>query len=315
MEECNSLVESPSYQCNNLSYNHDTDSLCFVKNTEVFVHAKSSLSHKKIATRASAECVCTAAFVSVEGLEYLVLASSVGIQVWTTDGETLRYFSPIADLQGASSVRDDDMQFTQGIGAINSGYICVGTSWGNIVVLTAKFEDDGEVKFGSTIHGKTSTAISAIAASNDVMASGNESGDISFYECDGDFEPIFHVPGTGAMITSIVSRECAVAAALSTGTVKVFRSDAREQVLEINAHARSIMSLHLHEDVMVSCGDDSIVSVWTFSNSCRGEETTISLVESQAVMNRMLVGAAFTGTEVITLAYDDQKVYSKNMNM
>jgi hypothetical protein len=311
------LTASPSYQMGNLSYSVMTENVCYVRQSEVIVQQASSPRCKRITTRAAAGSLCVCSFAPMEDFDLLVVASSAGLQLWTADGATLRFFVSIGDMLPAEMSDTHDRQegdFLAGIASHESGWIYVGTSWGNICRFEVPGEDDDVIMhapIGPMCNA--STPVCAAAASGDVLAYGNENGDVFFHTPGSDGLQIFKVLGRGAAVTAMVCREWAVATALSTGTINVYRADESERVLEIHAHARIIHSLTLRDGVMVSCGDDQIVSVWAFSESQKRSDTQVDFVESHRIPDRLLVGAVSTGSELLAIAYDDENLYSKTI--
>jgi len=313
-----SLKDSPSYQSNNLTYSPEADNIAYMRHTDVIVQHCTSSMNKKIATRAEADCVCTCKYVSVHDFDLLVVATPVGLQVWTSNAASIRFHAPIEDLIPAGLDESHrEGAFLTGISAAESGFIYVGTSWGTILRLEVQGEDD-DVLALAPLGAPTGSPVSATAASDNVVASGNERGGLTFYpgpSSSGDIEELFRVEEEGAAVTSMVCREWAVAAALSTGIINVYRADAQERILEIHGHARIIHSLYLRDSIMVSCGDDQVVCVWNFSPSGARCDTQVDFVENHHVPDRLLVGAVTTGSELMAVAYDDEHIYERKLTL
>ena len=95
------ITESPSYQFNNLSYSIENDSVVYVHHNEVILHSLCGRGKKKISmsststsstsasSSSSSSCqICSASFVSMGSDDLLIITSSNGIQIWTSNGST-----------------------------------------------------------------------------------------------------------------------------------------------------------------------------------------------------------------------------------
>jgi len=308
------LNGNPSYQPNNLSFSFETDSVAYVKKSEVNIQQLRSRTTKKIPAPSSTCDVCTAAFVDIQDTDLLVIASSAGVQVWTADGNSMRYFCPIEkmdpSIQSGSTIYYD--QFLNGIASLSSGYIFVGSSIGKVHVLNIPADGGDFQELPAISLGASKLPISAITASDDVVAYGNESGEVFFHKSNptSGFEFSFQGGTMGPAVTSMASMYSNVAVASTIGQIDVYNVVKEMRVISVAAHARSVMGLSLNPDTctLASCSDDQLVSIWQFPNSEKGTND-MELLSSHRVESKMLVGVAHAGSEVYLTAYEEQKLF------
>jgi WD40 repeat protein len=318
---------SPSLQFNNLSHSVERGSVAYVHGTQVLIQGLHGQRFKKKIPLRDDNCdVASASFVCLHGVELLVIASSIGIQIWSADGGTMKYFAPISTfIPLPVGVTEDaySEEFMQGIAGTMSGHVFVGTSRGNIEVFRQK-DDYSDIIYekktylgGSPGSPSEMIPVSAVAASSTTMVYGNECGDLVFFEISSDFERGFKLKGNGVCCTSIVIKSDVVAAGFSNGLIRFYRAQVQECIFEIAAHSRAVYGLSLDKDanIMASCSEDQLVSIWSFPDFTARGNSECSLISSHRMMDRIITGVAIVEgtTDIIVAAYDDDMLYTLSL--
>ena len=71
-------------------------------------------------------------FVTIQGTPFLVVASSLGIHVWTPDGVDMKFYLSLHAVIDS----EEEGNFMRGIANIKKGFVCVGCSTGCVVILS-----------------------------------------------------------------------------------------------------------------------------------------------------------------------------------
>jgi WD40 repeat protein len=204
-----------------------------------------------------------------------------------------------------------DFYFARGIAATENGYICTGTSGGNLIVISVPSRGGEGITFFDSLETKDSP-ISALCASIALVACGNDNGDIFCFDPNTAFERTCRFSGSGFPCTALCSKEDTIMAAYSSGNIRIYRTGSVQELsVEISAHARCITGLSLHPTLFIaaSCGEDQHVHVWSFPDFTSYESAAIDLLSSTVIPNKKLTGISFMSDERIGLvAYDDDEI-------
>eukprot|EP01041_Mallomonas_annulata_P006345 gene6345-12830_t len=303
------LSGSPSHQPNNLSSSEQIDMIAYIRFSEVIMTSLSG-SSKKIPI--SSRChIYQASFVTIHDVSFLVLASSLGVQVWTIDGLEMKFFFALSALVDS----EEDGHFMRGIAHINKGYVCVGCSTGNVLVLNAPSADGENIEMLHNLDASRSP-ITAIAASETLLVCANEAGEVIGFSVAEAFEVMCKFPGAHFPCTSVCTREDTIIAAYSTGHIRLFRASISELAIEVAAHSRCITALAIDPslNVLASVSEDQYLHVWHFPTFVSRENCDMDLLFTEKIDNRLLTGVAFLNNGKIGVtAYDedDMIIFSK----
>lgn len=238
------------------------------------------------------------------GTIYLVVATDLGVQVWTADGESMVSYASLSFLLSL----EDDESFIRGITG-DADYIAVGSSLGDIVVLnppTSAGDLTIQHKFESS-----RTSITSLASSPKYLVCANEAGDVYAYLSRDGFAQACRFPGNGACCNSVVTKNETIIAAFTTGHIRIFRANITELAMEISAHIRSINALALdeHSGVFASVSEDQHVQVWAYPDFESRTTCTTELLFAHKLENRLCAGVAFmTDGKLAVSSYDDADV-------
>lgn len=256
----------------------------------------------------------------------LVVGSTAGVQIWSHDGNEMKFFAPIASLieasvPSAAPLAAGESHFVRGIASCGDSQIAVGCSSGMLFVLNVPRDGDGE---GISIAHKLNTvatglnnspndsAIMAVAGSDSMLVCANEFGDIfGFDNSTGAWKASFTLAldeiaaTSGApeslasgLITCLCTRTGTIVAGYTTGHMRVFRAlsgSVAELAIEVSAHFRSVSGITLNpaSPRFATCGEDQFVHVWEFPDFTSRSTSDADLIHSERLDNRMCTGICY----------------------
>jgi WD40 repeat protein len=248
----------------------------------------------------------SARFVDVRESVYLVVASSIGVQVWSRDGMVLKYFLPLNSVVTGES--ELDAHYMDGVAGFSAGHICVGSSVGSVAVINCPTSDGERMSLQQPLVTKVGQGITAAASSSSRLVVGNELGDLFLFTPGEVFEQVFEFPGVGYPCTSVAIRDDVIVAAYSSGHIRLFRGSIQEMAIEITAHARIINAIALHPTLstFASCGDDQFLNIWSLPDFKDKSEHNAELLFSERLPNRLLTGIGYFSEDRIGVASYDE---------
>ena len=167
------LPESPSLQPNNLSCGQDC--IAFARGSDVF-HLKLNGESKRM--QLTTRCpIHQVRIVDVNRKQFIVIASSIGVQIWTGDGISMIHFLSLSTLLDGDS---DESDFMCGISSAGD-YIFIGVSNGSCCVLQVQYDFEETVHLRRTLH-TAPFPISDTTASRNLLVAANENGDIFCFD-------------------------------------------------------------------------------------------------------------------------------------
>jgi len=250
------------------------------------------------------------AYLEVQGRCVLAIATSLGIQLWSVNGDQLVFYYPLNSLSSYADDddKDDDERFMKGVASCMD-FLCVGCSNGNIVIFNCSGKGDWN-KFPISYNLRTDQVpISAMSATDALLVTGNDSGAIMGFALEKHFLCVFTFPGCGSPCTCLCQTEKLICAAFATGHLRLFRSDIKELIFEITAHTRTItgMSLnHAHTELAV-CSKDQHINVWSLPSFESRETSEISLMYADCIENKICTGIAYLSNEQLCVAFYDEE--------
>ena len=195
----------------------------------------------------------------------------------------------------------------RGVTDINKGYVCVGSSTGNILILRTPSPDGEGIELQHTLDACRSP-ITALAASDDILVGGNESGEVIAFDIHNAFEIRCKFPGSRFPCTSLCIRDDTVMASYSTGHIRVFNATSCEMTIEIAAHLRNVTALALHPsmDLLASVGEDQFLLIWRIPRAQPRGSRDVELVYNEKLDNRILTGVSFMDSNRVGVAAFDE---------
>lgn len=245
-------------------------------------------------------------FVEIREKCVLVVTSSDGIQVWSVSGDEMLFQFELSSVFGTPDEVED--LFARGI-AVLSDLLCVGSSSGQLLVFDGK---DGAFDLSLIRRVDTGKSpICAISSFKDILASGNDCGDIYGFSLEQSFANVFTFFGAGSPCTTICQSDEWLFAGFSTGHIRVYRTDIMEMTFEISAHTRAVTGLTINNtrSFIASCGKDQIVHVWRIPDYASGTSCSVDLLSSEILENKLCTGLAFmTDDRLCVASYDDDEL-------
>lgn len=304
-----SLPGSPSYQPNNLSSSDFLDMIAYIRYSEVVL---TSFSGSTKSIPISSRChIYQASFITIKNSSFIVIASSLGVQVWTIDGLEMKFFYALSALVDS----EEDGHFMRGIAHIDKGFICVGCSTGSVLVFGAPSPDGENIELQHNLDASRSP-ISALASSDSLLVSGNEIGEVVCFAVADAFEVQCRFAGASFPCTSICTRGDIITASYSSGHIRIFRANIKEMAVELAAHSRCITGICLEPslNVVASVSEDQHLRVWSIPSFSTPADSDVELIFSEWVENRLFTGVSFLNDGRIGVtAYDedDMLVFGK----
>jgi WD40 repeat protein len=246
--------------------------------------------------------------VNVKGASFLVITSSIGVYIWSSDGTSMIFFLAVRDI-----IKDDsDFQFMRGI-AGNSGSIFVGTSCGDLVEISiAGTSEKYDIEHSITINVTTSP-ITCLTVTDTFLICGNDNGDVKCFQTTPHIHdnPLFSRSGYQYPCTCIIANNDTIIAGFSTGHLRGYRISTGDLVVEVAAHVRCVTGLALHPygNLFASCSEDQYLCVWNFSDLSSRSYKHMELVSSEKLDNRLCTGICYFEDDRIGItAYDEEDV-------
>ncbi len=241
-------------------------------------------------------------FVAINDLNFLVIATNLGLQLWTPDGESMQYFYSV------STIYNDDIVFLRGI-ASPQQLLAVGSSVGDVLVFEVPSFVGGELKL---LHQLDSTPcpVTALASSSKYLVSANESGELVGFNSNEAFSRSFRFSSDGYCTSLLVHNETVIAG-FASGHIRLFRANIGELTIEITAHSRPVYGLAMHPQQMlfVSCSEDQCVHFWTLPSFETRSDSLVDLLCSQRLENKMCTGVSFLQDGCVAVAaYDEHDI-------
>ena len=140
---------APSLNFSNLSA--WGNKLCFVRGSEVVLTDVENEKSNKMSLPKMLLHTC--AYVIVNKVPYIGVATNLGLQMWSLDAETMTFFYALSELLPSSV--DPDTHFMRGLTSTPT-HVAVGTSFGTVIVFTTAGSN------GLEFHGKVGTSRSGI---------------------------------------------------------------------------------------------------------------------------------------------------------
>jgi WD40 repeat protein len=303
------LSGSPSLRFNNASLS--TVGLCAYSERErVRVDNPLEGGESRSLSIPGARFISQARWVTVDGGEFLGVASSAGLHLLDRAGDKLLATFPNDDIPKnpdcEQALCGDYVTSVEGVAGTQ--LLCVGSAQGMLVLMHYDAKRKRLTLEGSARAHRRS--VSTLGSSVSHMVSGDENGHVAVWFAGG-LEQVCTFPSMGCPCCSVVVRADRVVAAFVSGVVRVYDIARARVQIEIDAHCRALNAIALHPqyDVFASAGEDGFINVWQLPDKRILE---VRLVASLRVPDAQFCGVAFLldgSNRLAALAYDCPKLY------
>ena len=248
------------------------------------------------------------------------MISISGVQLWSSDGSSLLCFMDLASMMVSEYTDSDSSHLRCKCITADGENIFVGDSMGGITCIVEKqsaFSASSHLHTPSSSSTAESIGITCIHASEGILVSGNEQGEVLCYRNCPPYELLCRFQSGGFITTSICCTRGIVLAAYSCGHLRIFRislepSGVCELAVELAAHSRCINAVVLHpaNNIFATCSDDSMMHVWELPSIVPKTKSDMRLIFTENISNRLLTGISFFHDGKLgVLAYDDGNMH------
>ena len=159
------------------------------------------------------------------------------------------------------------------------------------------------------------SALASSPAQGGTLISGDDSGQLLFWAAPtGDAvsgSKVVKLPGSNAPVNCLSLGQGVLAAAFTSGHVRLYDVNKRQLTVEIAAHTRAINALEIHatRPLLLAASEDTFVSVWTIPTAAAPNVQSL-MAESPAL--GLLTGCRFGGgpnqEPFVTSVYDSRSL-------
>ncbi|NXH18727.1 WDR54 protein, partial [Bucco capensis] len=209
--------------------------------------------------------------------------------------------------------------FARGIAAAAGSFICVGTSFGSVLVFD--IPPKGTNITVSEVLEQHHEAITDIAAelgqspdgAGDVVTA-DDAGTLCVWRAGEEFTLLGKIPALGCSCSSVKLWNGIVAAGYGNGQIRLYEAATGVLCAEVNAHARWIYALDLapHTGKLLSGAEDSFVHVWKLSRDPDTDEVEIQHCHAECVTDTQVCGVRFCdpeGSSFAVTGYDLSEIF------
>ncbi|XP_030921219.1 WD repeat-containing protein 54 [Geospiza fortis] len=237
-----------------------------------------------------------AAWCELPSRVLLVLTSQRGVQMYDADGSTMVFWHAldVPELPAAHSV------FARGIAAAGGRFICVGTSFGAVLVFD--IPPKGTNVTLSEVLEQHRDPITDIAAEQGQAPDGagdlvtaDDCGTLCLWSSGEEFTLLGKIPGSGCTCSSVALWNGIVAAGYGNGQIRLWEAGSGRIRAQLSAHARWIYALDLAPltGKLLSGAEDSFVHVWKLSRDPDTDDIEVQHCHAECVTDTQVCGARF----------------------
>jgi len=188
--------------------------------------------------------------------------------------------------------------------AISEDSVYCGSASGQVFA----FKFDGRALSSPTALDGHKSVVMAVAASNGVVISGDETGAVCFWSNNQQVGTVA-AKGHPCLCLCLAAGHGYAVAGFSTGHIRMYNLAKKKFHVEISAHTRAVTSVAVHPDApMIATGsEDSFVSCWHLPTSpTDGVKCVLNISPGSAAMT----GVTFCskGESLAAIAYDSRYI-------
>ncbi|NXN05025.1 WDR54 protein, partial [Sylvia borin] len=237
-----------------------------------------------------------AAWCELPSRVLLVLTSQRGVQMYDSDGSTMVFWHAldVPEHPAAHSM------FARGISAAGGHFVCVGTSFGAVLVFD--IPPKGTNVTLSEVLEQHRDPVTDIAAEQGQAPDGagdlvtaDDSGALCLWSTGEEFTLLGKIPGSGSTCSSVRLWNGIVAAGYGNGQIRLWEAGSGQIRAQVSAHARWIYALDLAPltGKLLSGAEDSFVHVWKLSRNPDTDDIEIQHCHTECVTDTQVCGARF----------------------
>uniref|UniRef100_A0A8C5IRS3 WD repeat domain 54 n=1 Tax=Junco hyemalis TaxID=40217 RepID=A0A8C5IRS3_JUNHY len=185
-----------------------------------------------------------AAWCELPSRVLLVLTSQRGVQMYDADGSTMVFWHALDGGNSTHSV------FARGIAAAGGRFVCVGTSFGAVLVFD--IPPKGTNVTLSEVLEQHRDPITDMAAEQGQAPDGagdlvtaDDSGTLCLWSSGEEFTLLGKIPGSGCTCSSVALWNGIVAAGYGNGQIRLWEAGSGRIRAQLSAHARWIYAIDL----------------------------------------------------------------------
>ncbi|XP_071532416.1 WD repeat-containing protein 54-like [Panulirus ornatus] len=247
--------------------------------------------------------VMQASWVEVRERALLVLATTSGVFIYDWDGAVLLFshFLP-------PTPPDAPYAFVRGIASLYTGYICVGTHTGEILVINVGEEGEMGIVEKVRWHARP---ITTLASHGQVLVSGDDAGDITIAQDNKGLAKMCSIESYGFPVTCLATWGGNMLAGYLSGHLRIFNLENGQIVAEVCGHVRCITGLDVAREtgLVLTTSEDTFTRVWQLNPR---PDLPIEHKYSQSEENVALCGGTFTddlGSGYVVTGYDRRDIF------
>lgn len=216
-------------------------------------------------------------------------------------------------------------QHLRGIATDHKDTLYIGTQSGEILVFSLTKAKFALVKTlsaqGAEAHGEWGVSALVYSVPHATLISGDENGSLCFWSGVGDAvsaAKMVRIEGGGGSVTKVgapvnclaLGPGALLAAAFTSGHIRLYDLARRQITHEICAHTRAINALDIHpsKPLLLAASEDTFVSCWSLPSSATPQIKQL-MAESPAL--GLLTGCRFGGANselIVTTIYDSRSL-------
>uniref|UniRef100_A0A8C3M453 WD repeat-containing protein 54 beta-propeller domain-containing protein n=1 Tax=Geospiza parvula TaxID=87175 RepID=A0A8C3M453_GEOPR len=190
--------------------------------------------------------------------------------------------------------------FARGIAAAGGRFICVGTSFGAVLVFD--IPPKGTNVTLSEVLEQHRDPITDIAAEQGQAPDGagdlvtaDDCGTLCLWSSGEEFTLLGKIPGSGCTCSSVALWNGIVAAGYGNGQIRLWEAGSGRIRAQLSAHARWIYALDLAPltGKLLSGAEDSFVHVWKLSRDPDTDDIEVQHCHAECVTDTQVCGARF----------------------
>ncbi|PSN29976.1 hypothetical protein C0J52_25382 [Blattella germanica] len=215
--------------------------------------------------------------------QVFMVASSLGLQIYSDDGRVCKFSHPCTDMPEAGG------NYARGLALVGEDMLCVGNTGSIRIFHASEASDEIEKIEMKRCHEQAITDMAGCIVEH-LMVSADESGAVSLWTMKQNLQLISSFPTYGYPCTSVKLWRGHILCGYGSGHIRIFSVEYHSLTCEVAGHARWITAIDIAPETgyFLSTSEDSFAKVWQLS-----EDGKVSHKFSTQVQDCMLVGGRF----------------------